>query len=211
MPMKCCEFICWSHQLVHFVSFQYRTVHWICPVWTVLFIWPVPYLWHSCWVNARKLCAYLSDNKACLSLRESLGFWGINGIFHYARTTELKSTMNKKLPASAALLECSVKYPSGIKWGKGSFFLETGCICAGSDSSLVVGGRLYVQYSTSEFYFWQRVNVGVFWEVPCCSGMLQNSMIIIKIPLTRQVSKARLVKASLVRSQSRVSDINLLR
>lgn len=42
---------------------------------------------------------------------------------------------------------------------------ETGCICTGSDSSLVVGGSLYVQYSTSEFYFWQRVNVRVFWEV----------------------------------------------
>lgn len=85
-----CEFICWSHYLEHFVSFQYRTVHWICPVWTVLLIWPVPYLQHSCWVNARKLCAYLSDNKACLSLCESLGFWGINGIFPLCSHNRIK-------------------------------------------------------------------------------------------------------------------------
>lgn len=66
-------------------------------------------------------------------------------------------------------------------------FPETGCICAAPDSSLVVGGRLYVQYSTSEFYFWQRVNTGVFWDVLCCSWMPQNRMIIMKVP-HRQVN-----------------------
>lgn len=49
--------------------------------------------------------------------------------------------------------------------------------CWKCDSSLVVGGKVYVHHLTSEFYFWKRVNVRVCWEILYCSLMLWWRMI----------------------------------
>lgn len=69
--------------------------------------------------------------------------------------------MNNKLLPSMVKLEFSVKY----NFLKTLIVMRQATFALVSDSSLVVGGSLYIQYSTSEFYFWQRVNVRVFWEV----------------------------------------------
>lgn len=79
-------------------------------------------------------------------------------------------------------------------------------ICWSSDLSLVVGGRVSVQYLTSEFYFWQRVNVRVFWEILCCGWMLWYRMIKHKNLVKEQL---HLVNASLICLRSQGGDINL--